>query len=296
MVTQTSAKPQDKLTKGEQIWMLVYRLALIQIAIPIGSALYFIITQTRETWAYPKGAFTFINVYLGDFWDRLPIHFDNAFHVTWFAPLGQVAAPVSWVAARHDLRYVLIGFVAATLIGSITVSLKQRKRASGWYMAASFPLGLLAAIVVAVGLIYLTDLWPALSNLGVRSGNPYVSDFLGHITLAVIGVVAGIASKLVLKRTFDTIQLISEEKNLNHYRALAKERGTDVASVLPPHWKIVYPVNYRKRFDYLVATNHVTKSQGRLMSFLMMLATPIMLFLLGFGIWDNYFGPASHAK
>jgi hypothetical protein len=284
---------QYGLDKSERATMIAMGLALSQIAIPIGSAIYFIFTQTRLLWTYPKGHFTFINYYLADLWDRAPIHIDNWLHHPYFTSLHTTAAPTWWVSDRHDLRHVLIGFVAVMLIGALTVGLKKRKRASALYMLGSFPLGLLLALITAVVLIFAVNR-AGIASWGVNSGNLYVQDFLASVPITVIGVLAGLAAKTVLKRTFDTIQLISLEKNLTQARAKVRDEDSSASKVeLPRYAKWVYPPTYRKRFDYLVACNHVSKPHGPAMGFAMTMGAPILTFLLAFGVWVNYFGPAA---
>jgi len=282
---------QFGLTKKERGIMLAFAVALSQIAIPIGSAVYFIFTQTRLFWSYPKGHFTFVNYYLADLWDRLPIHIDNWLHHPYFAKLGTTAAPAWWVNDRHDLRHVIIGFIAIMLIGALTIGLKKRKRAGTLYMLGSFPLGGLLAFITAGVLIFAVNR-AGIASWGTNTGNPYVQDFLANIPITVIGVLAGLAAKTVLKRTFYTIQLISQEKNLTQARAKCRDEGSSETTVVLPHaW--MYPPTYRKQFDYLVASNHVTKPHGPAMGLLMTTAAPVLTFLLAFGVWVNYFGPAA---
>jgi hypothetical protein len=276
---------QYSLDKSERVDLITRGLVLTQLAIPIGSAIYFILFQTRLAWSYPKQNMSLGTLYWADLWDRLPIHLQNLFHEHWFGTSQE--APAWWVTARHDFRHVLIGLIAALLIGSITVGLKKRKRASVPHMVLSIPAAFIVAMVVASGLIVFFN-WatPFMNDIGSSSGNPYVNDLIGKgtIQITLIGVVAGlVAKKLVLVRTFDTLQLMSLEQKLSDGKT---EQWW---------WKYVYAPNYRNRFQYLQACDHEPQSPARWLGFVLSACAPILLFLLGFGIWLLYFGPAAHA-
>jgi hypothetical protein len=276
---------QYGLDKSERVTMVIMGLVLMQFAVPIGSSIYFILFQTRLAWSYPKQNMSLGTVYLTDYWDRLPIYIEHLFGAHWFA---SEEAPTWWVTARHDFRHVLIGFVASLLVGAITVGLKKRKRASVTYMVFSVPLGFILAMSVAAVLIVFFE-WaaPFMDQIGSSSGNPFVNDLIGKgtIQLTVIGFAAGfVAKKLVLIRTFATIQTMSIERWL-----------ADGVTVEKGWWRYVYPPNYRKRFRYLVACNHEPQSPARWLGLVLSFCAPVLLFLLVFGYWLLYFGPAAHA-
>lgn len=276
---------QYKLSKSERLDMLIRGLLLSQVAVFIGSSIYFIFLQTQLRWSYPKGKMKFFNLYWADLWDRLPIHVEHLFGAHWFG--ASQAAPAWWVTARHDFRHVLIGVLAALLIGAITVGLKRRKRASVTHMVLSVPAALVVAIIVATALILFFD-WatPFMKHFGVSTGNPYVENLVGKgtIQLTLIGIVTGIfVKRFVLARTFDTVQLMSLERNI------------DQGSTEKWWWKYVYPPNYRKRFKYLIASGHQCLPHNRWLGITLSVCAPILLFWLGFGIWLLYFGPAAHA-
>jgi hypothetical protein len=274
---------QYKLTPRQRLVMLGWAVALSQLAAPVGSSVYFILTQTRIVWSYPKQGAVLASGYLGDAWDRLPVHVENLLHAHWFP--GQ-AAPPWWVTARHDARHVLIGFMVALLIGSVTIGLKQRKRATFLSAVLSIPLALLAAAVVATPLILASS---HMGQLGLSTGNPWLADWLGKgsTQLLIIGLAAGFAAKPVLARTLDTVQLLFLERRL-------------LTQYEPQPW---YPPNYRDRFRLLVAQGHTPPVRGHipaaaasLFMSALALATPVFLFLLGYGIWLLYFGFAVNAS
>jgi hypothetical protein len=269
--------------------MLAFGLALAQIASPIGSACYFLWTQAHYhiSFTEPNGTDgSLVNVWMKDSWDRLPVHIDNLIGVNWFGTAVRQVAPLWWITARHDFRKVLIGFIAALLIGAVTVGLKKRKRRTPAEMVLSVPVALVAAGLTAGALIaaFAKGL-PFLSKVGVVSSNPWLSEWLGRgqVELLVIGFAAGAVAKMILARTFDTIQLMSLERNISQE---ATERWW---------WKFVYPPNYRNRFDLLVVSNHECETHSRWLGLTLTFGAPVLMFLAGFGIWLNYFGPAAGA-
>jgi hypothetical protein len=276
---------QYGLTKRQRVEMVVWGLVLMQFARPVGSSIYFIGTQTRLAWNYPKQSTTLFNVYLGDLWDRLPNHVQALFHAHWFT--HSHAAPAWWVTARHDFRDVLIGFLVVMLLGAIKVGMKDYKKATVGHMVKSVVLAFVAAIIVAAGLIVFFN-WatPFMRHFGVSSGNAYVADWIGKGApqLIVTGFIAGYVAKRILARTFYTIQLISLERKMSRG---ATEQWW---------WKLAYPPNYRRRYAYLVASGHKPQQHGKALGYTLSVCAPLYLFLLGFGIWLLYFGPASHIK
>jgi hypothetical protein len=284
---------QFGLSKWERVEMLVRGVVLSQFAVPIGSFLYFLWFQMhyQVTYLNPDGTTgSYFNVWLKDPWDRLPIHIDNLLHVGLFAPLGTVNEPMWWVDARHDLRKVLIGFIVTLLIGAITVGFKKRKRASVRHMALSVPLAFLAAGVTAGLLIWgFLNLPHRVSSLGTGNNITYVSDYVGsgQLELLIIGIVSGLVAKIFLARTFDTLQLMSIERNIAQ------------GDVIKGWKKVLYGANYRKRFAYLQGRVNEGSYQADVghpwIGILLVTLTPAMLFLLAGGIWLLYLGgPASH--
>jgi hypothetical protein len=282
---------QYNLSKWERGEMVVRGAVLSQFAVPIGSFLYFLWFQMHYLVTYQNSDGTtgsFVNIWLKDPWDRLPIHIDNLLHLSLFAPLGTVDEPAWWVDARHDFRKVLIGFVVTLLLGAITVGFKKRKRATIQHMALMVPLAFLAAGGTATLLIWgFLALPHVVSNAGTTNSVPYVRDYLGsgQLELLIIGIVSGLVAKLFLARTFDTLQLISIERNI--------AQGDTIDG-----WKrFLYGANYRKRYAYLQGRVEEGSYQVELghpvVGILLIALTPFMLFLLGGGIWLLYFGPAT---
>lgn len=281
--TFTANQPPLKqygLDKSERVDMLLRGAVFTQFAIPIASSVYFLVTQVRYMVGYQRSVVTLLS--LKDTWDRLPIHVENLFGTHWFGRSQK--APVWWIIARHDARHVMIGFIAVLLIGAVTVGLKERKRASKAHMLWSVPVAFVAALATAGVLIaFFIYVAPVVKQLGTTSGNSYLQNLVGKgtIQLTLIGVAAGFAAKAVLKRTFDTIQLMSLERNIAQG---AREHWW---------WKIVYPPTYRKRFRYLKACGNKGNLHNRALGIALAVSSPILAFLLGFGIWLLYFGPAA---
>lgn len=280
---------QYGLTKFERVMMYLWGTGFTQVAIPIGSALYYLITQERYLVESPGGQ-PFTLFYLKDTWDRLPIHVANLFHAAWFH--GSQIAPSWWVTARHDTRHVGIVITGIVLIGAFLIIVKpgkEPKPVTGKQMVLAVFLALIGALATtALMILLVTKGIHVLNNVGLVTGNPYLSELLGKGTLqlTLIGIPPGIVAKKILRRTFATLQLMSIENNLT--RGVSKRR-----------WRI-YPPNYRRRF-----TLHQTKANGlrenrenvvhsRALTYVVMFGTPVLALLFGLGFWINYFGPASH--
>ncbi|MCL2583458.1 MAG: hypothetical protein FWE35_13500 [Streptosporangiales bacterium] len=272
-----------KLTGAQRLVMIVWGLALSQIASPVGSSIYFLITQVSYQVRYRSTVTTLW--YLKDTWDRLPVHIQNLLGQHWFA---SPSAPLWWVDARHDTRHVLIGLIGILLVRSLTIGFKEnpRPRASTLRIVLS-PFAVLAiGTAVAAALIaFFAKVFPAVLRIGFVSGSTWLTEWLGKDSwqLTLIGVVAGLAAKWAFDPVADTFQLMSIE---NQLAAGDTERWW---------WHWFYPPNYRARFAYLKASGHEPQRHGKAMGVALIMSAPVFLFLLGFGIWLVYFGPASTA-
>jgi hypothetical protein len=283
--TEKLLMKQYKLDKSQRFWMIVWGLFLAQLGNPIGSSVYFIPFQMEFSVTYPKHHQVFFSYYLAPYWDNLPVYVEHLLGAHWFGAAD--TTPLWWETARHDYRTVIIGIAAALIAGAVTVGLKKRKRASIKYMVASVPLAFVLAILVATPLVvFFTWATPFMNNFGLVKGNPYVLNFIGKgaIQLFVIGLVTGlVVRKLVLDRTFDTVQLMS----------LERKKAEDKTE--KRWWKYVYPPNYINRWHYLDACKHEPESHARWFGLALSLCVPFLLFLLVFGIWLQNWGPAAHA-
>lgn len=278
-----------KYSKSERAEMIIRGLILSQFAIPIGSALYYLWTQVHYLITYQDGngvTASLVNVGLKDTWDRLPVHVENLFHQHWFT--GQLA-PAWWVVARHDFRHVLIGFLAVLLVGAFGVGLKKYNRRSTGKMVLSVPYAFLLATVVAAVLIVLAvRVTPVINHYGVSQGIPFLNDLIGKGTLqlTIIGLAAGeVARRFALAPTFAELQTRSIERNI-------AQGDTFVG------WKkLVYGPNYRKRYEAVQVELAGAKPElgTPWIGVVMLLSAPVLTFLLGFGVWLNYFGPAATA-
>lgn len=281
---------KHKLRFTDRGLLLAWGAVLSQVAVPIGSAIYFLVTQVKYqvTYSNASGSVTTTLLGLKDTWDRLPVHLQNLFHNHMFGITGQ-AAPTWWITARHDTRHVMIGFLGTLLVLGIMVAFKYVRKLK-WYQM----LGRLVAAVLASGaatalmILLISHGLAFAEHWGTHSGNPWVADWLnkGSWQLTLIGIVAGIPAHKILAPVFGTFQTMQAEKRI-------------ARQAPPPRW---YPPNYRHRYDYLLdkyddqqeAALRVA-GQSRVLKVVLFLATPVLLFLLGFGVWLNYWGPAAHA-
>lgn len=280
---------QFKLSKAERLEMILRGLFMSQLAIPIGSAIYFLVTQVSYQTSYNGDTRQWF--FLKDTWDRLPVHLQNLFHNHMFNITGQ-GTPEWWYTARHDFRHVLIGFLAILLVGAFGVGLKNYKPASKLYMALSVPLSFVVATITAAAGIAFFAWGPVahkLNDFGTSAAIPYVGDLIGKgtIQLTLIGILAGLAARKVLAPTFAQLQLQSIDRNI--------AQGDELSG-----WKrFVYPGNYRNRFALIKKRielgTHESRIGSKWLGMLISVAAPVTLLLLAFGIWLNYFGPAAGA-
>lgn len=283
-VTDKLLLKEYKLTKAERLEMLIRGLALTQIAVLIGSALYYLWTQVHYLIQHGQrdgSTASFINVNLKPVWDNLPVYLDNALHTGWFA---HVLPPDVWDTARHDVRKVLIGFIAFALVGALTVGLKKYKRATWKHVVWSVPAAFFSTILTASGLIFLSiKFWP--SGWGASNSIPYASQFIGsgQIQLVLIGALSALPARLLLARDLATLQLISIDRNI--------AQGEVVTGVR----KFVYPAAYRRRWRNEVKEGNKGNLGSRWLGITLTVVAPALIFLTAFGGWLNYLGPAAGA-
>jgi hypothetical protein len=284
---------KHKLRVTDRGLLLMWGALLSQVAVPIGSAIYFLVTQVAYQTKYGNTTTTFIG--LKDTWDRLPVHVQNLLHNKYLGHAHQAfglhsqSAPLWWVTARHDARHVLIGFLGTLLVLGIMVGFKYVKKLKWHQMLGHLVLAFLASAAVAAVMIVLLSHGLAFAeHWGTKSGNPWVADWVnkGSWQLTIIGIAAGIPAHKILAPVFGTFQTMQAEKRL------ARKSP-------PPKW---FPPNYRHRYDYLEdkytdqqeAALRVA-NQSKVLKVVLFIAIPVLTFLLGFGIWLNYGGgPATH--
>lgn len=275
-----------KLKPSQRLEMLIRGLILAQIAVPIGSAVYFLVTQVHYLLQYPEAdgsSASLINVWLKKPWDNLPVYLDNLFNTGWFA---HMLPPATWDVARHDFRKVLIGFIAFALVGAITVGLKRYKRATWGHVAWTVPTAILATLLTATGLIALS-IWsnPVIGSWGASSNLGYVSQFIGsgQLQLILIGALSAVPARLILARCLATVQLLSIDRNI--------AQGDVVTGIR----KYVYPAAYRQRWANEVKEGNQGSLGSRWLGITIAVAAPLLVFLTVFGFWLNNLGPAAGA-
>jgi hypothetical protein len=275
-----------KLSKAQLAIMAAWGFVLAQLAVPIGSAVYYLGTQRSYSTQGKDGSNVTLvgSVKPGDWWDRLPNHLQALFGNQMFG-ITSPARPKLWITISHDVRHVIIGFVVGLLVGSVTVGLKRHPRLKPWQMLLSVPAAFLTAIAVATGLIALftaVGAGDALNKWGITTGNAFIGSWIGSgaLLVTVIGIVSGVAAKRVLAPTFSTIQLFSLEDRIGEGRKV-------------PGW---FPPNYQRRHDYLIASGHECKSHGKYMGVVLVTAAPFLLLLAAYGTYLlSPIGPAGHA-
>lgn len=275
-----------KLSFRERLEMIIRGTLLAQIAVPIGSALYFLITQVHYLLQYPEANNTsasLINVWVKPAWDNLPAYVDHIFGTGWFEHMIPAA---TWAVARHDMRKVLIGFIAFALVGAITVGLKKYKRATWGHVAWAVPLAIVATLATATGLITLA-IWsnPTVGSWGASNNIPYLSQFVGsgQLQLVIIGALSAIPARIILARVMATIQLISIDRNI------AQDDN-------PESWKkYIYPAAYRRRWRNELRDGNKGDIGSRWLGITLAVAAPVLVFLTFFGLWLNNLGPAAGA-
>ncbi len=285
---------QYKLDKSDRAIMFGWKTAFSQVALFVGSGLYFIISQLEFPIDYPKQDKRYWDYYLGDLWDRADVHVQNALGVRWWG--DGVHASHVWDIARHDTRYVLIGVIARLLVALVTIGLSKRdmnRKPVGRLRIITSPLVVLVlAITAAAPLIWLFTTVPFLRYLdkfGLFSNNGYLGTWLGSgkWELILIGLVAGTVALPYFKPVASALQLVSIDNKL---AAKKQEKWW---------WKRVYTPAWMKRFRYLRARvaegTYTAEAHGKALGVFMALGASAFLVYMGVGIVIKFWGPAKGA-
>lgn len=282
------------LSKAQKRIMTVWGIVFSQLANPVGDAIYFLFFQLEFPVIYPKGHVTYADWYLGDLYDRFPLHLQSVlnhigFRIHWFT--GPVA-PDWWVADRHLGRRIIIGICIMFMAQLLTVGMgeKDHKPLSRWAMAgrtAAVPV--IALTVTVAGVLFFTKVWPGVLNYGAFQNVPYVNDWLSATAwqAILIGLLAGLASKRVFRPVAATLQLASIDNKL-------MRNETE-----KPWWRFVYTPAYRRRFEYLQEQKerkqHTPKDHGKVIGVALTVFAFGFTALLIIGVLVKYLGPAAHA-
>ena len=270
-----------KLTRRQKLVMFLWGLVLSQVAGPVGDAIYYLGTQVNYG-TENAGAPWFTWVGLKDSWDKLPVHLSNLLHLHWFG--GSQKAPIWWVVARHDARYVIIGLIGMMMISLLTTGLgkKEHKRVHPFFIFTAPVWVLLAAAPgTAAGILLVSKVFPVVMHWGLSVGNPFIAEFLnkGHWQLILVGVLAFQSAKRVYRPIASTVQLMFLERKI--YNGDKPKWW----------WKFAYLPSYLNRYDYLVARGEKGRLHGKAMTELMMAGMVAFVVFLAYGIWLKY---ASH--
>jgi len=280
-----------RVTTRDRPEMLVWMIVAAHVGTLIIGAIYFLVTQVK----YSVDGHTII--YLKPYWDNLP-HY-----------LGFHAYPW-WTWLRHDFRDVYEGLLAGLLVQAVTVNpLKWKHSDPGFWTntlhfptrdqkkrvtALQFVLSPLSVSLAGLpgfllGIGFLVGL-PALARHGIAIGGHSVWAAEGNLFLnkgvwqaKVIGFLSSyiLAKWVFLKVAADT-QLFFIERKVT--RGKTPKRW----------WRIVYPINFRKRYQYVVDNGIECAEHGKWVSFLLPVVVTIGAALAVYGFWLFYFGPASH--
>lgn len=253
---------------------------------------YFALWQVRYAVGY--GDTTFTVLYLKDFWDRLPVHISNGFHLGWYNAASQ-GEPLWWITVRHDIRDVGIALVATIIVTFLFTKPKYPPEDTPGVRVylTSIPLAIAAALVpigivgvVAWKLPWLQQHgWQVPANWGVWASevNGWVS--AGEWIALLMGILGGIAARFFIKRVADDVQWFFAERSAAKIRsasALSLSQGRVIGTPvhrLRVHWLLDNRPDLPDRNPWLV--------RG-------LLAVGV-LFLLqsAAGAWLNLVGPAA---
>lgn len=271
---------QFKLSKAQRAEMYVRGFALSQVALYVGSAIYFLVLQRTYGFHDPNGKWNAFG--LKDFYDRFPVHVQNLLGTHWFA---SQLAPGWYLTARHDFRHFLIGMLVTLMVGSLTIGLSRKvRKCSDWGIFGRLLLAPVAAAPVAAVLIGLfawflphVAHWDV-SQAGVAVGGTF-GQWLGRGAwqVTLIGIAAGLAMRVILHPAFDRIQLISLEKKL----AAGWNPGF--------RHRVIYGSAYVNRYELLCAEKHDPEQHGMWLGLLSSVSGFLFLVFLGWGIWLNFF-------
>jgi hypothetical protein len=221
--------PKIRLLSWAGLESLVWAAAiahLVKWAVSFG---YFAAFQVRYAVGYGQGTWTVW--YLKDWWDRLPVHVQNALNglgwrVHWFSTQNE---PLWWITWRHDIRDVTIAVVATIIVELMFAKPKYPVDDNPGLRVylVSVPLALLAALVPIALIGVLAWKVPWLLQHGYRVPASYgaaASEVNGWIEAGTwitvaMGVAGGLVAKRIIQRVADDVQWFFAERSAGKIRA-----------------------------------------------------------------------------
>lgn len=277
------------LMKAENIiWVIIFG-HLIKWAV---SAAYYLIVQEH----YPRGGGRVTNQKA--YWDNLPYY---VWHV-WFRQPMQwgIEHYYWWLGFRHSVRDVYIGLIGGLVLQILVAnSIKLAREAKArqlLLLPISAPLAGIPGFLIGWGIVTALDDWvyrgPGISVGGKQIYATEVNQFLQSSSWhnIIIGLLASfVFARFVAKRPLQTIQTFFIERDVNAIRWKRSAGGHE------SRLRWVRPPGYRLRVKYMLDNNIVCDQHSPAISRVMLAGTPVALFLIGFGFWLLYFGPAKGA-
>jgi hypothetical protein len=225
--------------------------------------------------------------YVWHVWFRQPMQFGIQ-HYYW------------WLATRHSLRDVYIGLIAGLVLQILVAnSIKLKREAKAHQLILlpiTAPIAGIPGFLLGWGLVSVLDKWvyrgPGISVGGKQIYATEVNQFAQSASWhnIVIGLLASfIFARFVAKRPLQTIQSFFIERDVNAIRNKwnAGQNESRLRHIRPP--------GYRLRVKYMLDNNVVCESHSPAVSRTLLAGLPIALFLIGFGFWLLYYGPAKGA-
>jgi len=188
-----------------------------------------------------------------DWWDRLPVHISNGFHLGWFDAAHQ-GEPLWWITVRHDIRDVGIALVATIIVQLLFTKPKypvdDNPGVRGYLTAIPLAIGAALIPIAVIGVVAWKLPWLTHHGLQVPAGygtaaaeaNGWIA--AGEWIAVAMGIAGGLAAKFFIKRVADDIQWFFSE------RSAAKIRSESSLSLSQGH--IIGTPAHRKRVRWLL--------------------------------------------
>lgn len=251
------------------------------------SALYFLIIQFHY---HVFGRITNQKLY----YDNLPYY---VWHV-WFRQPMQwgIEHYYWWLGTRHSIRDVgigLVGGLALQVLVANSIKLKQEASARQLLLLPiTAPLAGIPGFLIGWGIVSAIDAWvyrgPGISVGGTQVYATEINQFAQSASWhnILIGILASfILARFVAKRPLQTIQSFFIERDVSVIRKTGN--WSWVRKIRPPA--------YRLRVRYMLDEDLPCEVHSATVSRILLAGVPIALFLVGFGFWLLYYGPAKGA-
>lgn len=258
-------------------------------------AVYYLGTQWEYDIYSPKQHHKRIwDFWLGDLWDRAPVHISNMLGAHWFAVQ---TAPEWWLFDRHAARYLVTGILTGVVVFFLFSKPRRTRKDYAWYRMLATPiLALLFAIPgVALGGALIWKV-PWLNRHGftihstaiyANEGNSFLAS--GKLDLLLLGLLGSwLFARFASMGPADETQWFFAER-----KAYRMAHATGLTGLAGRY--VIGPPGYRARVYAMLRGDVAPKEHGNALIFVLLGAAVIVILLAGFGAWLTLAGPAAGA-